>query len=354
MKKIILLLIPLYCYPVARFKKVKTPQVSYPIKTDMHPLRRIAHDASGFLKKVHLSRYISADEGLFKGYGVTFKDVIDTLDFVVDVATKNPKLLSSHWFLKKNFDFYRWHGDDVGFKKSNLVIPTGDFLPPETIKITKYRIAKIKGFYKKIEKYSVPLYQRPIDEDGIPYPEIAKNRSNYLRFKYTKDEILKGALRHNKKTKVLTWLTPEGYADFKMQGSLVVEFPDKKHMLVNVAGHNGKGKGNYYWYAVEVKESAREKTALPVKVRPISGVSFAGNIKDLGFGKLIALHGKTSAGRMPEMRLGVLVDTGSAFKDNLYQLDLFAGYFETEAAFQRYNKKFFATAEAYVLIKKKG
>ena len=69
---------------------------------------------------------------------------------------------------------------------------------------------------------------------------------------------------------------------------------------------------------------------------------------------MIALHGKTSAGRVPEMRLGVLVDTGSAFKDNLYQLDLFAGYFETEKAFKKYNQKFFATAHAYVLIKKKG
>lgn len=347
-------LIPFSLYPVARFKKVKSPGISYPIKTDMHPLRRIAHDASVFLKKVHLSNYVTADVGLFNGYGVTLKDVTDTLDFVADMATKKPELLSSHWFLKKHFDFYRWYGDEIGFKKSNLIIPVGDTPPPETIKITKYRIAKIKGSHKKTEIYSIPLYQKPSDEDGIPYLEIAQNRENYLRFKYSYNQIINGLLKHNKKTKVLVWLTPEGYADFRMQGSLVVEFSDKKHMLVNVAGHNGKGKGEHYWYGVEVKERSNQKTALPVKVRPISGVSFAGNIKDLGFGKLIALHGKTSADRIPEMRLGVLVDTGSAFENNLYQLDLFSGYFDTEAAFKKYNQKFFATAHAYVLIKKKG
>ena len=354
MKKIILLLLPFSLCSKAHFKKLVTPKISYSIKTDPHPLRRIAYDASDFLKKVHLSKYVSADEGLFKGYGITLKDVIDTLDFVVDIATKKPELLRSHWFLKNNFDFYRWHGDEVGFKKSELVIPVGDSPPPETVKITKYRIAKIKGSYKKTKQYSVPLYKKPSDEEGVLPSIIAKDRSKYLRFKYTRDQILSGALKHNKKTKPLVWLTPEGYADFRMQGSLVVEFPDKKHMLVNVAGHNGKPKGDHYWFGVEVKEQDRTKTNLPVKVRPISGVSFAGNVKDLGFGKLIALHGKTASCRRPEMRLGVLVDTGSAFKNNLYQLDLFAGYFETEAAFKKYNQKFFATAQAYVLIKKKS
>lgn len=341
-------------HSVARFQKINNPSISYPIKTDPHPLCRIAHDASDFLKKVHLSNYVTADEGLFKGYGITLNDVIKTLDFVVDTATKKPDLLQSHWFLKKHFDFYRWYGDEIGFQKVKCTLPIGDQTPPEALRITKYRITKIHGSSKKTRQYTVPLYQKPSDEENVLYADIAKNRSQYLRFRYTKDEILKGALEHNQKTKLLAWLTPEGYADFKMQGSVVVALPNKNTLLINVAGTNGKEEGQIYWFAVEVKTTSQQKSRLPVKVRPLSGVSFAGNIKDLGFGKLIALEGKTSQGRVPEMRLGVLVDTGNAFKKNLFQLDLFSGYFETEAEFAEYNGKFPDAAHAYILIKKKG
>ncbi|MCF7900064.1 MltA domain-containing protein [Candidatus Babeliales bacterium] len=341
-------------YSVARFQKIDNPSISYPIKTDPHPLRRIAYDASNFLKKVHLSNYVTADEGLFKGYGIALDDVTRTLDFVVDTATKKPELLKSHWFLKKHFDFYRWYGDEIGFKKVKSTLPVGDQTPPEAIRITKYRITKIHGSYKKTRKYTIPVYQKPSDEHNVLHSDIAKNRSHYLRFHHTKDEILNGVLEHNQKTKLLAWVTPEGYADFKMQGSLVVALPDKNNMLINVAGTNGKEEGQNYWFAAEVKNPSQQKTSLPVKVRPISGVSFAGNIKDLGFGKLIALEGKTSQGRVPEMRLGVLVDTGNAFKKNLFQLDLFSGYFETDKEFTEYNGKFPEAAHAYVLIKKKG
>lgn len=350
-KIFVVLLLPGITFGVARFKKVKKPDISYRIKTDMTNLGQIAHDSSTFLKRVHLSKYVSADEGLLKGYGVTLEDVVKTLDFIETTVATRPELLKSHWFLKKNFDFYRWYADKERFEKSEFVIPKGDHGAPEHIRVTKYRIAQIKGSSKKTKQFSVPLYQKPSDETGKTPHVVLKNKDKHLRFKFSKKQILNGSLQKSKKTKILAWVTPDGYKDFAMQGSIAVALPEK-NMMLNVGGHNGQNGNDRYWFAVEVQPPSNIKTAMPVKVRPIPGVSFAGNIKDLGFGKLILLQGRTSAGRVPEIRLGVLVDTGSAFKDNLFQLDLFSGYFESETSFKEYNGQFPETAQAYILIKK--
>jgi membrane-bound lytic murein transglycosylase len=122
--------------------------------------------------------------------------------------------------------------------------------------------------------------------------------------------------------------------------------------LVKVSGNNGRTGTDRYWFCT-VYQDKRGSHKYPVKVEPVGGVSFAGNIPALGFGKVIMVIGKNTNTAEKEMRLGVLVDTGSAFKDNLCQLDLFTGYFEHHHLFQNHCKQYPHTAHVYILIKKK-
>ena len=65
------------------------------------------------------------------------------------------------------------------------------------------------------------------------------------------------------------------------------------------------------------------------KIPLVPLVSVAGDVYNLGLGKLIALEGPDGT------RLAVLSDTGGAFQPNLYQLDLLAGTFDDHAHFLR-------------------
>jgi hypothetical protein len=61
------------------------------------------------------------------------------------------------------------------------------------------------------------------------------------------------------------------------------------------------------------------------RIKKRKQVVFAGDLHNIGLGKLIAIRYHNPQTEQPEVRLGILADTGGAFKNNLYQLDFFGG-----------------------------
>ena len=84
--------------------------------------------------------------------------------------------------------------------------------------------------------------------------------------------------------------------------------------------------------------------APPDKVRLQPMAAVAGDVYNLGLGKLIALQSDD------ELRLVVLSDTGGAFQPNLFQLDLFVGSYPSREAFSAGTRHLPSTVAAGVLL----
>ena len=318
------------------------------IVTKGQDLVRVAQESADFLSKIHKSKYTTVSAGLFKEYGITLDQVRETLEFIAETGLKRPRLLSSPWFFNMNFTFYRWYGDT---KVELPSLPRGWKGPPECIRTTQYRITEIPGSKKKTAKYFYGLYEIPKDEIQLTPKEKNQYKDSLVRFKYSRSQIVAGALESNASTKPLAWVTEKGRREFAMQGSALINFKDGEKKLLRVAGSNGQPGVEKYWYACEVSKRP-VNSDFPVKVKPRADVTYAGDIKLLGFGKIIALVGWNSERQEMQTRLGVLVDTGGAFKNNLSKLDMFTGYFKDEISFKRHITSYPHTAQAYILIKK--
>lgn len=336
---------------IRHFKKEVTPLDGQPVITNVEAIVKIAHETAEFLKKIkkHPSKFITVTPGLFSEFGITIDDVLETLEFIATTGKRKPHLLQSPWFLNTHFTFYRWHGDPQA--KVNQ-IHRGWEKPPAAIVTTQYRITQVPARFRKMETYTYPLYACPTDEKGLTPQERSKKKNELLRFKYTAQEIHEGALEHLHHVKIIGWLEEAGYKDFAMQGSAELLFTDGTKKLVQVAGNNDMNEKDRYWFAEYV--APVRKTKFPEKVRPMADVTYAGDIDLLGFGKVILLLCWNPKLERKEIRLGVLVDTGSAFKGNLTKLDMFTGYFPTHALFQSHITSYPHTARAYILIKKKS
>lgn len=324
------------------------------IAVDVPALAQITDEVSQFLSTVHTSKFYSPiDEGrVFKGV-IALEDVRDTINFLAKMAKEHPKQLQSHWFYNHYFDFYRWYSDGTLCPIKIGKLPRGWQGAPDAIRVTKYRMCKIHGSPYKTEKFSFPLYAPPSDEKGKTRAYIRSHQDEFIRFSYTKDEIVKGVLESDEKTTPVAWVTPQGYKELAMQGSAVINFDNGAELKTfRVVVANGKEGEDKYWFVVPY-EKRKPSKKYPVKVDPVPGVSFAGNISDLGFGKVLVMIGKNPLTLEKEMRVGVLVDTGSAFQDNLCKIDFFTGYFEDHHLFDEHCKQYPHTAEMYVMIKKK-
>ncbi|MFT6765492.1 MAG: membrane-bound lytic murein transglycosylase [Alteromonas naphthalenivorans] len=355
MKRLICFVSILVCFSfVYTQQNLFEPQKNAPLRgekmvSDVKALTRVAHESAEYLQKLPKSKYVTADAGLLAHHGVSLDQVKETLEFIADTGKKKPKLLASPWFFNKHFEFYRWYGDK---SKQTEYIPKGWKPAPEHIRTTQYRITEIPGSEKKTRKYFYGLYELPRDEISLTFEQRKEQKNNLLRFAHSRSQILAGALKTNKKTKPLAWVTENGRKEFAMQGSALINFGKGNKKLLRVAGSNGMKKAEQYWYSTEVAKRPTS-SVFPVKVKPRAGVTCAGDVKLLGFGKMIALVGLNPQTQREEIRLQVLVDTGSAFKGNLSKLDQFTGYFKDDAAFKAHTKMYSHTARAYILIKKK-
>lgn len=335
-------------------EKQKKPFVGDPIISDIPILTHMADQTAHFLKKVPSSKYVSVEVGdVFKKYySISLEDVQETADFVAKVGKKRPELLKSPWFYNEYFTFYRWYADGQPDHEVNSV-PRGWGKYPEFIRTTKYLSRKVHGSRIKTAHYTHPIYMVPADEKGHTHSFMRDHKKDFVRFRYTKKEVLAGALDKTTNTHVITWLCEDDYKEFIMQGTVKVVFEEGDDLILRVAGSNGHEGEQRYWFAAPVIYKDPTTSRYPLKVEPLPGVAFAGNFKELGFGKLLALRGWNVDKQKFEVRMGMLVDTGGRFKDNLYKLDIFTGYFNSRDEYYQKTRDYPHMVQAYILIRKK-
>ena len=291
--------------------------------------------------------------GIFSHLGITLSDVESTLRFLKDILDEDIKRgtgcrLQDSQFLRKNLRVFRW-------------FPCGgNHHEGEKIRITKYAIFIIKGSNRKNSVYKYALYGLPEDEAGMSLEEAEKQKHHLYRFKYTKQQVLAGAY-DNGGTVPLVWVTRQGLEEALMGGSICVELPGGQKRYFNVNRNNGipydpaiKNPRDQarYWYFGQVQQPHGYGMDIMSQVGIFPGAAFAGDIYNLGLGKLMGISYKNPGDNRQKMRLGILADTGGAFTPNLFQLDYYAGVFPSNHKFKRKVKTLPDFAKVYVMIKK--
>lgn len=308
------------------------------VSTDPDALAAAAADALRYLR-AHPDDPATTS-GLFGELGVDRTRVERTLEKVVAVAAEDraagvPSRLLDPAFLAATFELYRWEPDRVAAKARGLELPAGQ------IRLTRYYIPQVEGRAAAEAAFPVALYADP---------------GPGLRQRYTRKQVFDGAWTHDAEGAAATplvWLPREVAHDAMMQGTVEVRLPDGGTRLLNVDQHNGRPyrpgvaseSQERMWYFRRVERVLGwgrdgDKVALG------AGVSVAGDIYNLGLGKLVALEDP----RTGALRLVVLGDTGGAFQPNLFQLDDFVGAFPDRAALGRAVAGQSGTVRAGVLI----
>ena len=283
-------------------------------------------------------------EGILGTQGVTVEDTLKTLDFMLvvlydDLINQRPTRLKDPSFINANFKVIKW-------KPYNPKSPQ-----QAKLRITKYAVFSHQGSRTPTAQFQIPLYRLEDQFTGDKF---------YT--KYTKQQVLSGIYNEGQpeagKAKPIAYLTREGLEDALLQGTVLIKFPDGGSAFFNVDRNNGipYAKGikqrsqKRYWYFKEVEAiqgyGGDQVEKIPVK----PGVTFAGDVLNIGLGKIIVLE--EGQGDKKQLRLGAIADTGGAFLPNLHQLDFLAGIFQTKADFNGYLSQQQDYAGAYILVKR--
>lgn len=281
--------------------------------------------------------------GLPDGVGLDEVGLITTLEWVVAVARADPSRLQDPSFLSRCLDSWRWKPDSAKW--------AGD------IRLTRYLVYAIDGSPEPTAAQAFALYALPDDEAGLTEEEAELRRDSLLRFRYTRQEVSGGVYRPGgtaaERARPLVWLTSAQHEQALMQGTVAVRLPGAAEpQLYNVHRHNGfpydrtvtdSRNQRRMWYFREVDRVGGWGRDPAAKIRLAPGVAVAGDVYNLGLGRLILLS--TGAG----LSLVVLADTGGAFLPNLHQLDLYTGVFPDHASFSRQTSVFGDRASAWLV-----
>ena len=278
--------------------------------------------------------------------GVAISDIQDTLAFMInileqDIARQRPTRLKDPNFINTYFQVMKWQ-------------PYNPQQPDQNqLRITKYAVFAHPGSRTKTAEFNTPLYQLK--------PEYLADQ---FYTQYSKQDVLAGLYaaggKEKGKVEPLVYLTRQGLEDALLQGTILVQFQDGSSTFFNVDRNNGiayirgldQRDQKRYWYfkQVDAIKGYGSQSGAKIPVRP--GVTFAGDVLNIGLGKIIILE--HDAGGSKQLRMGVLADTGGAFQPNLYQLDFLTGIFPSQAEFEQHISTLPAYADAYILIKKKN
>jgi hypothetical protein len=315
---------------------------------------RQVEEVLNYFQKYKKKDPIAVYAGIFSQLGITLSDVESTLRFLKDVIDEDLKRgtecrLQNPQFLRKNFRVFRW----FPYSRNH---PVG-----EEIRITKYAIFIVKGSRKKKSVYKYALYGLPQDEAGMSPEEVEKQEHRLCRFKYTKQQVLAGAY-DNGGAPPLVWVTRQGLEEALMGGAICVELAGGLKKYYNVDRNNGipydptiKNPKNQarYWYFGQVPQPQGYGMGIMSHIAIFPNAAFAGDIYNLGLGKLMGISYRNPGDNGQKMRLGILADTGGAFTPNLFQLDYYAGVFPSHRKFKRKVKTLPDFASVYILIKKR-
>lgn len=297
----------------------------------------------------YFQKYASEDidlqrTGILITQGVTVKDILKTLDFMItvleeDIANKRTTRLQDPSFINTNFRVIKWsaHNPENPQQKQ--------------LRITKYAAFIHPGSRKKTSKYNTPIYALK--------PELSQDK---FYTKYTKQDVLSGIYepggKEFGKVKPIAYLTRNGLEAALMQGTVLVNFTDGTKEFLNVDKNNGMSyirgvkatSQKRYWYFKEVDAIKGYGYKIDAKISIKPGVTFAGDVLNIGLGRIIVIEDNQNGKK--RLKMGVIADTGGAFLPNLYQLDFLAGTFASEKDFQQYIHKLPEYTNAYILVKK--
>jgi hypothetical protein len=300
-------------------------------------LLTVLQNTRNYLKKNANQDPVIAQPGVLATQGVTGADTLRTLDFAIetlqaDIQANRSLRLQDAAFIQKNFRVVKWRAQNP--QKADQ----------EQIRITKYAVFTHPGAKTKTAIYNTALYSLK-----DPRAKAAP---------YSKQEVLAGIYEPGGKAagavEPIAYLTRDGLEEALMEGTILIKFTDGTQGFFNVDRSNeipyikglDRKAQKRYWYFQQVNKIKGYGYNMAEKIEVEPGVTFAGDVLNIGLGKLVAV------GNGQNLRLGVVADTGGAFLPNLHQLDFLAGVFANKDEFQRAARSVPEYANAYFLIKK--
>lgn len=285
-----------------------------------------------------------ADPGMPGALGWDLDDTLATLHLLARVAREDagaerPRLEDPAW-LAAHFDALAWTPDAEGARARKIAVD-------ERIRLTSYAVFEADGAGARTERFDTALWALPDDEaDGVPG----------FRTRFTRMDVYAGAYLPGGAAAghaaPLVWMARADANEALMQGSVVVRMPGGERRTFNVHRNNGlpwdprqkdPNRQARFWYFREVSG------LLGVEQIPLEPlVSVAGDVQDLGLGRLVALSWDD------HLQLAVLADTGGAFEPNLFQLDWLAGTFPDRAAYGVWAAGMPTRVRAALLVRREG
>jgi len=334
-----------YQYSVNSNQVLKTGKLpNNPINFNQADLLTVLTNTRQYFQKYSQEDPDIQRTGILVTQGVTVKDIMKTLDFMIvvleeDISNKRTTRLQDPNFINANFRVIKWsaHNPENPQQKQ--------------LRITKYAAFIHPGSRQKTSTYNTPIYA--INE------EVSQEK---FYTQYTKQDVLSGIYepggKEFGKVKPIAYLTRSGLEAALMQGTVLVNFTDGTKEFLNVDRNNGMSyiRGlkataqTRYWYFKEVDAIKGYGYKIDAKISIKPGVTFAGDVLNIGLGKIIVIEDNQSGQK--RLKMGVIADTGGAFLPNLYQLDFLAGTFTSERAFEQYIQKLPEYTNAYILVKK--
>lgn len=344
-----------------------TPEFGLPKNFKGSDLCAVAEKTAQYIEKnkndgfaVHQGKVFESD--------VTLDRVEQTLDFLCetyreDVKAARNSRLHDNTFLAQHFDFYRWQPDHftakrIAKKSTNTTkAKMLNAITDEEIFLTKYYTKLLTASPTQTAEFNQALYALPFDEQGLTLEQADKQRENLTRFKFSRQQVIRGELLKNKLAEPLVWLSEEALHDVLLQGTGVLKI-DGKVRYFNVHRNNGvkydysigKREQARYWYFAEVPSIMGYGERLQDKIAVKPFVTFAGNVADLGLGKLFMVSYESQGQQISQ--LGVLADQGGAFDNNLFQLDYLVDSYYGWTDYHQANKHLPDYAKAWLMLLK--
>ena len=284
----------------AEFTVDQSPNFSAMMNFKTSELCQLSTNTLNYLNQHKHDNY-AVHRGQLGHKAISLDRVKETLAFICktyreDVRAGRQSRLHSEAFLKQHFTFIRWSPDkqtaDKVAKNSTNAIKTRmlNNIPADKLFLTKYYTKLIKGSPNKTATYTQALYQLPYDEKGLSTEQAEQQKNTLTRFKFTRQQVIAGAIEQQALAKPLVWITEQALHDVLLQGTAVLEVNGKTRYF-NVHRNNGiaynyhigKTEQARYWYFAEVPGVMGYGKEIDEKIPLFPQLSLAGNVKQLGF-----------------------------------------------------------------------
>ena len=274
-----------------------------------------------------------------------------------DEQSGHPSRLRDVDFLEQAFEWVHWNPDRNKAASLAEGKPLLQKLPADQILLTKYYVRMASGSEQQRSETPHALHGLPFDEAALNLEQADARAGTITRYRYGKQEVLKGVLEQNKLAPALIWLSRNDLEGALLQGTAVVE-QDGKRRYFNVHRNNGVAydrtirpqEQQRYWYFKEVAGVLGYGKDAEHKIPIHPKVTVAGDIFQLGLGRVVLLQ--TREAGQTTYRLTIMADTGGAFADNLYQLDWLSGYYRDWGDYHQHNRHIDDYAHAWLLLKR--